>query len=420
MIVVVGGGITGLALGHELASAGVQVRVYEAADRPGGVTWSEDRDGVFLDLGPQRTRLTESVRALVEELGLEGELQEAPPDLPLYVYRGGRLRVVPFSTWEAARTDLLSWRAKLRALLEPFTSPLYPRETVEEFFVRKFGREAYRSLLGPLYGGLYASDPGRMPARHALGRVLEEFGVGRSLLLTFLRRGRQARRAVPTVSFRGGMGALPRALARSLGERLRLGTPVRAVVPGPGGRLQVEASSEDPVEARAVVLTCPAPAAAGILRSVAGDAADRLETLTYNPLAVVHLRGAGCGLRGFGYQVAFGEELETRGVTWNASIFDRDEIYTAYLGGMKNPDLVKEEDDALGRIAAAEFAEATGCRARPLEVSRTRVPAWDHTWNGLEGIALPERIHLCAAYTGRPGIPGRIVAAKSLAKRLRA
>ncbi|HSR41447.1 MAG TPA: hypothetical protein VLL48_04740, partial [Longimicrobiales bacterium] len=109
---------------------------------------------------------------------------------------------------------------------------------------------------------------------------------------------------------------------------------------------------------------------------------------------------------------------ETRGVTWNASIFGRDEVYTAYLGGMKNPDLVAEEDPVLARIAAAEFEEATGCPAQPLRVSRTRVPAWDHTWSALEGIVLPERIHLCAAYTGRPGIPGRIVAAKRLAGRL--
>lgn len=418
MIVVVGAGITGLVLGRELASAGIPVRVYEAADRPGGVVRSVEHEGLPLDLGPQRTRLTRAVRSLVDALGLEDDLLEAPAELPLYVYRAGCLRRVPFSASEALRTDLLSWRAKLRALVEPLTSPPYPRETVEEFFVRKFGREAYRSVLGPLYGGLYASDPGRMPVRHALGRVLEEFGVERSLLLAFLRRGREARRAVPSVSFRGGMETLPAALARSLDERLLLGTPVRTVVPGPAGRLQVEAAGEAAREARAVVLTCPAPAAAEILGGAAPDAARRLAGLTYNSLAVVHLRGPGCALRGYGYQVAFGEELETRGVTWNASIFGRDDLYTAYLGGMENPALVEEPDEAVGALAAAEFEEVTGCAVRPVRVSRTRVAAWDRTWDALEGIPLPDRVHLCASYTGRPGIPGRVVAAKRLAKRL--
>lgn len=417
MIVVVGAGITGLTLAHELRKGGAEVRLLEAARRPGGVLWSEEDDGVWLDLGPQRTRLTRDVETLIREVGLQDEVVEAAPDLPLFVYRDGRLRRVPFSAGEALRTDLLSWPAKLRVLLEPLTSPPFPRETVEEFFVRKFGREAYENMLGPLYGGLYASDPARMPVRHALGSALEELGVGGSLLVAFLRRGRSARAEIPSVTFRDGLGALSRALADRLGDALRLDASVRSVVPGPSDRLQVEAEGVAPVEARAVVLTCPAGDAADIVRDAAPGVARKLVSLTYNQLAVVHLQ-ADCDLEGYGYQVAFGEDLETRGVTWNASVFDRDGIYTAYLGGMTAPRLVERADDLLARQAVEEFERVTGCEARAVRVSRTRIPAWDRSWNALDRLELPPRIRLSANYTGRPGIPGRVKAAKALAQEL--
>lgn len=417
MIVVAGAGITGLTLAHELRKGGEAVRLLEARRRPGGMLWSEEDDGVWLDLGPQRTRLTGDVEALVREAGLEEEIVEAPADLPLFIYREGRLRRVPFSAGDALRTDLLSWHGKLRVLLEPLTSPPFPRETVAEYFERKFGSEAYENLLGPLYGGLYASDPARMPVRHALGNALEEHGVGRSLLLYLLRRGRSARADIPSISFREGLGALSRALADGLGDSLRLDAPVRSVVQGPSDRLQVEAEKTQPLEARALVLTCPADAAAAVLKEAVPSTARKLESLTYNQLAVVHLR-AECDLTGYGYQVAFGEELETRGVTWNASIFGRDGIYTAYLGGMKQPRVVERADDVLAGQAAREFEVVTGCEARPVRVSRTRIPAWDRSWNALDDLGLPPRVHLCASYTGRPGIPGRVRAAKALAREL--
>lgn len=416
MIGVVGAGITGLALAHELRKRGRAVRVWEASDRPGGVMWSEKVHGRVLDFGPQRTRLTRPVKDLVDALELDERLLYAPTGLPLYVYHAGRLRRVPFSLSEALRTDLFSWRAKLRALAEPFIVPRRAHQSVEEFFVRNFGREIYENLLGPLYGGLYASDPGRMPVRHALGRILDEFQVGPSLLLAFLRRGASAREAVPTITFDEGLGVLPRALARSLGDSVRLGTPVDRVVQGPMGRIRVEADG-DGQEVQAVILTCSAPAAGHILRQAAPMASEDLESLTYNPLAVVHLE-SDCDLEGFGYQVAFGESLETRGVTWNASIFDRDGLYTAYLGGMKNPGLVDEPDDHIGEIAAREFEEVTGCPARVLHVSRTRMPAWDVSWNALDRISVPPGVHLCASYTGRPGVPGRVAVARRLAESL--
>ena len=182
-VAVVGAGITGLALGRELAARGVESFTLEADERVGGIIHSPTARGRVLEMGPQRTRLVPNVRRLVEELGLTDRLLTPPGELPLYVYVEGKLRRVPTTPLEFLATDLLTPAGKLRLLLEPFTGPAREGETVAEFVTRKLGREAYERIVGPLYGGIYGSDPREMPMEHTLGRALATVGfTGRSLV----------------------------------------------------------------------------------------------------------------------------------------------------------------------------------------------------------------------------------------------
>jgi oxygen-dependent protoporphyrinogen oxidase len=415
MIAIVGAGITGLTLAHELARRGRDFLVLEAAPEPGGVMRSIRLGGRVLELGPQRTRLTSQLVALVEELGLGDELITAPADLPLLVFRSGKLRRVPFSAREALTTNLISWPGKARVLLEPLTRSAKADETVAAFLIRKFGREAYETMLGPLYGGLYASDPANMLMRYTLSQALEQFGIRGSILRALARRSRDGADRAPACSFRDGMRTLPAALYDRYRDRVRLGAPILAI-----HRLETGLALETRqgrVECDELVLTTPADVTADLLRPLTPEAAARLERLVYNPLAVVHLR-ADCPIRAMGYQVAFGERLETRGVTFNASLFGRDGVYTAYLGGAKNPELVRMPDLRIGAIAAAEFELVTGCPADVLHVARVRMPAWDRSWTALDGLALPPDIHLAANYESRAGVPGRLQRARQLAEKL--
>lgn len=418
MIAIIGAGITGLALAHELARRNREFIVVDAAGEPGGVMRSIDLEGQVLELGPQRTRLTPQLAALVDELDLRDELILGPTDLPLLVYRSGKLRRVPFSLGAAVSTNLISWPGKLRVLLEPLRAAARPDETVASFLTRKFGGEAYRTMLGPLYGGLYASDPEDMLMRHSLSRALAEFGIEGSILRALATRRWRGRRgggrSLPACSFRAGMQTLPAALYARYRDRVHLGTPVLGLSQV-GKRIELRTRNGN-VECDDVVLTTPADVTAGLLREIA-PAATRLEELTYNPLAVVHLR-ADCDARGMGFQVAFGERLETRGVTFNHSLFGRDRVYTAYLGGARNPGFVKLPDLRIGAIAAAEFELVTGAEAEVLHVARVRMPAWDRSWDALQAVQLPPRVHLAANYESRAGVPGRLARAKELAESL--
>ncbi len=419
-VAVVGAGITGLSLVHHLHERGVPAVAFEARDRPGGVVHTETVDGHPLERGPHRIRRTDPVDALVADLGLESAVVTADDELPLYVYRDGRLRVVPRSVGEFVRTDLISERAKLRALAEPFTPPGREDERAAALFRRKFGDEVYESVIEPLFSGIYASDPAEMPARYALAGVLRVERKHGSLLSAAL--SRVDADTAPPISFAGGLGRLPEALYDAHADRVHLSTPVETV-------RQVEAGDgDDPtyevvadggtVRAGRVVLTAPAPAAADVLAGLAPDAADALRGLTYNPIAMVYLR-ADVERAGFGYQVHADEDLRTRGVTFVDSLFDREGVYTAFLGGMRDPAVVDEPPERLARVAAREFETVLGARPEVLDVQTLRAyPAYDASWRALDDLSLPAGVELATNYTARIGVPSRVREARSLAGRI--
>ncbi len=413
-VAIVGGGITGLTLANHLRRAAIPHTLLEATDRVGGVIRSGYVEDSLLEWGPQRTRLTAGLRDLLDELHITGQLVTAPPALPLFVYSRNKLRKVPFSAGDFVLSDIVPFRSKLRVLVEPLTRGADPDEAVATYFTRKLGRRLYENMVGPLYGGLYASDPADMVVRLSLGHVLAEFGVGRSLLLPLLRRGGTIDPPA-ACSFVEGMETLPLALHALNAQNVRVEAPVRTIRRHPQG-WEVEGIGGTLLADR-VVVTVPAPAAARLLAPALGPAADKLATLKYNPLVIVHLY-AETNLVGLGYQVSLAERMATRGVTFNDSLFGRPGVYTAYLGGAKAPEVTEWSEEALAAAAVREFRMVTGFDARPLYVARESMPAWDGSWEALDRMSLPPGIHLAANWESRPGIPGRISQAKRLADEL--
>ncbi|GAB3325009.1 protoporphyrinogen oxidase [Haloplanus salinarum] len=412
---IVGAGITGLALSEFCRERGVDTVAFEASSEPGGVIRSTRVDGRVLEHGPQRTRLTDGLETLIDACGLRSDLRVADADLPLYVYADGRLRQVPLSMGAFMRTDLLSATGKLRMLAEPLTEGARDDETAADYFTRKFGDEAYHNMIAPLFGGIYGSDPAEMPGEYAL-RTVRRMERSGSLVRAALRRRLQGKEREAPISFADGMAQLPRALYERNADRVHLETPVEGIATqGAGYRLDTAAGDRVVDE---VVVTARADVTAGLLDTVDPESARALRRLYYNPLAYVHLASE-ADPAGFGYQVRHDESLRTLGVTWNASLFDRDGVYTCFLGGMKRPGLVDRPDDELGRVAREEFETVMGASAEVLNVTRhpRGMPAYDGSWTAMESVDPPEGITLATNYTGRMGVPARVREAERLAGR---
>ncbi|WP_231123855.1 phytoene desaturase family protein [Nocardioides sambongensis] len=84
-VVVVGGGIGGLAAAARLAKLGHQVALVEAADRVGGALLPVEQDGYAWDAGPRATLLPAALRDLFRKSGrpLENELGADLEPLPV-------------------------------------------------------------------------------------------------------------------------------------------------------------------------------------------------------------------------------------------------------------------------------------------------------------------------------------------------
>ncbi|GAB3673324.1 protoporphyrinogen oxidase [Halopiger thermotolerans] len=411
---VVGAGISGLSLVHSLADRDVDVVVFEAREEPGGIMRSRRVDGRVVELGPQRLRLTPGIEAMVDELDLHDRLRRGDDEQPLYIYYDGKLRVVPLSVREALTTDLLSPLGKLRILKEPLTDPARPNETVDEFLVRKFGRQAARRFMGPLYSGLYGTDPQDMLVEYSLGRALENAGIDGSILAAIVRRVLSDRETPPICTFENGLGELSERLYEEHADAISLETPVTEIRAANDGYELVTDDGRETVDD--VVVTTPAGTSADLLEPVDADLAATLERFNYNPIGVVFLESAFDG-EGIGTLVPSTEDVPISGLTWNASFLDRDGVFTCYIDPGRYPEMSDSSDEELGSVAAQAFERITGAAATPIHVHRWNpgMPAYDRSWTAMDDLELPSGVHLCANYVGRPGIPGRIRNAKRLA-----
>ncbi len=97
LTIVIGGGISGLTCAYALKRSGQNVLLLEASARPGGMIQSVTENGYLFELGPQSFSGTEALFKLCDELGISGELVEAPRGAPRYILVDGKLVPVPLA-----------------------------------------------------------------------------------------------------------------------------------------------------------------------------------------------------------------------------------------------------------------------------------------------------------------------------------
>jgi protoporphyrinogen/coproporphyrinogen III oxidase len=389
-ITVVGGGISGLATAHGLVTRGHDVVVVDDGAAPGGLIGSVRRDGYLCERGPQAVLDgAADTRALIDTAGLSPRVLRAlPAARRRFVYVGGALRPFPASPPALLKTTLLSTRAKLRLLAEPFIARGAADESVLAFVARRFGREAAERAAAPALIGVFAGDAGALSIRSALPRVAAMEREHGSILRALMRRRRGAGIGHP-ISFPGGLGELPAALSQALGRRQRAGRAME-IAPFAGGWRVVVANGAT-IESERLVLATPAATTAALLAPHAPPAAAALRAIPHAPVAVVcaafrSSSGLGIDLDAYGFVVARGEGVKLLGCQYETSVFpDRAPeggvLLRALLGGTFDPDLVDGDDHAIAAQAVGDLRRVTGLARDPdfVDVWRARpgIPQYD-------------------------------------------
>lgn len=342
-IAVIGAGISGLTAAYYLSKGGADCQVYEAADRVGGNIRSIRQDGYLFEEGPNSLLFNADHLALIEELGLGGQLlRAADVNKYRYVYRDGAYRKLP-SGPDILFNTFFSWKTKLSLLKErnKKNSPSHTPETVADFFRRRFCEEIVDYAVNPFMGGIYAGDPEQLLIDMAFPSLAEaERSHGSIIRGMMAKKGGTKRRA--TYSFTDGLEQLPLALARKL--QVALNTPVEKIVRNEDGTWTLHSALGERTYDR-IVLSVPAPVAAKLLEGLAPELAAALLKVNYPPMCCVHSSFArkqvGHNLNGFGGLNPKKEGQFASGSIWTSSIFPThvpqgQAMLTTFVGGVQN------------------------------------------------------------------------------------
>jgi oxygen-dependent protoporphyrinogen oxidase len=395
-VVIVGAGISGLALAYRLHQLlpTADLTILEERDRPGGTMWTERRDGFQVEIGANGFLDNKtSTLALCTDVGLGADLTPASEAAGRnrYLLLEGRLQPLPRTLGAFLRSPLLSWRGKLAALSERFC----PRrrevgdESVQSFVQRRAGREAADTLADAFVTGIHAGDPALLSMPAAFPRLVEletkHGSVLKGMAATARRRrqeaaahGQRYRPIGQMWSFRQGLRLLVETLSARLPQPPLLGVAVRTLerrTSTRGRPTWVVRSDTQQWEPDVVVLTCPAYTQASLLKGLDAPLAEHVNEIAYNRVAVVALgyraTDIPMSVDGFGFIAPQRTRRDLLGVQWCSSIYPERAppelvLLRAMCGGWNRPDVLDWDDARLVGAVRKEIQAAMGIIAQPV------------------------------------------------------
>lgn len=289
-VVVIGGGVAGLAVAHDLARAGVRVVLLEAADELGGLLRRGRVAGIDIDLGAESfaTR-TDAVARLVADAGLPLDLVRPQPGGAALVLAdpsgvGGVTRGplprrtvlgIPADPLAADVVALIGAEAAARAARErdrpAFDAATTPEPSLFDLVAERLGAVVAERLVDTLCRSIYsrAARAARLSELHP--GLWAAFCATGHLTDAAAQLAAEAPAGSAVGGIAGGMWQLPFALARAAqthGAVLRTGVAARAITGEPGAF--VIETEGGPLDARRVVVATGTRAAAALRPSAPG------------------------------------------------------------------------------------------------------------------------------------------------------
>jgi protoporphyrinogen/coproporphyrinogen III oxidase len=393
-VVIIGGGIAGLAAAYQLqtraraAHLPLDFRLIDGAPVFGGKIVSSRIEGFVVEGGPD-SFLTQKTAALdlCRALGLGDELIPTNDAArKIFLWSRGKLRpmpdgvmlIVPTRVMPFLSSSLISWRGKLRMGLEVLIPPGGgdDDESLAHFVRRRLGREALDQIAEPMLAGIYVADAETLSVRSTFPRLLALEKKHGSLIRGMRSLASKSKGSASTfMTLRGGLQTLVEALVDQLDPHALLpGRRVVALARDASG-YHLTLNDGAIVHADALVLATPASTSAELLQALDPALAAALRAIRYVSSATVSLgfRRAELNhpLNGFGFLVPSHERRNITGCTWTSTKFEQrappgHALLRAFVGGAYDEQVAEEADEALVRIVRAELRALMGISAAPV------------------------------------------------------
>jgi oxygen-dependent protoporphyrinogen oxidase len=478
-VVVIGGGIAGLAAAFYLKDEPARVTVLEGAGRLGGKLAASDIAGVAMDEGAEAllARRPEGIE-LVTAAGLADDLVPAGVTASA-IYTRGAMRPLPRRQFmgvpadldELAATGVISPEGIARARAEEVRPPVAGDDlagdvSVAEYIGSRLGPEIVDRLVDPLLGGVYAGRSEDLSFAATLA-PLAAAARGHAALTEAVTallppqsgqaqpgqaQSGPAQSAAPPappapvfVTLTTGLGALPEAVAKASGADVRTGAMVRELNRTETGWRLTVGSAADPeyLDADAVIIAVPAAPAARLLRDAAADASAQLAGIPYASMAIVTLafpaaalfQGQSPAQQRSGYLVPAVDGQAVKAVTFSTVKWPHlarqapVHVVRCSIGRSGDVAVLQRDDQELAALAAADLGGALGITAQPVARRVTRwgggLPQYnvghlDRVARVRAAIARQPGLAIAGAALDGIGIPACVATAKSAAAQVTA
>jgi len=456
-VAIIGAGISGLSTVHFLKKNGADVFVFEKNNYPGGTINSKFVDGYLVESGPNSTSETNFViDELVNDLGIQNEKVYADENSKYrFILRDGTLYALPSGIGSFITTKLWTAGGKFRLFGEPFIGRV-PKgsirtnheESIADFVIRRLGREFLDYAINPFVAGVYAGDPSELSVRAAFPKLyaLEEKygGLLKGTIVGMRERKKRqdkAKVSAKLFAFKSGMGILPATIANSLGEAISYQQSAVSVkkVDSNSGRFLLQFFSNGKIESEefdSVVLSVPSYAAAEIVNPWLPQLSDELAKIKYPPVAVAVLgynrEQVKRDLTGFGFLVPEIENRKILGTIWSSSIFpnrapDGFVELTTFLGGSRQPHVVKLSEEEIAKMAHEENAELMKIEGEPVFQSVSKwekaIPQYNIGHLAIMDVVsrvetMYKRFYICSNYKDGISVADCIANGKKTAERI--
>lgn len=413
-ITVIGGGITGLStafyLQQELQKKRLEAEIIlsEASDHFGGRIQTMERDGFIFEKGPDSFLARKlAIIDLVKELGIEDELTGTNPaarrnyilhNNQLYQMPEGMVMGIPSKIKPFIKTNLLSMRGKLRAMLDFFLPARKDKmdESLGHFMERRLGQEVLYRIAEPLLSGIYAGDTYRLSIQSTFPQFAQmEREHGSLIRATMKTRGKAAPNlpGLPPaagksvfLTFRRGLQSLVQAMISSLQNNQvqlhtnRVLTAITKKSEAEGGGYQLTYNGNESEDSDIVILTLPAHQAAKLLEET--SITEKLKQIEYVSVANIVLayrrEELNYDFNGSGFVIPRGEKRFITACTWTSEKWlhtaPRDHVLLrCYIGRAGDETWKGMSDEQIIQRVRHDIYETMGIDAEPLFTEVTKL-----------------------------------------------